>query len=150
MERAESRMDRSTDGQMDRLRELNWPNNRLFNFYPELVKLQQQCQCRILFLILPHNWFYSFFFWERESANISWRQQQENWKEKWKCQSSENGIYIYMFFNHYINLWVFHDISGVQTGETGTTCKKAVFILLFPREIQGIKWKMVISWSEVK
>ena len=28
---------------------------------------------------------------------------------------------------------------------TGTTCKKAVFILLFPREIQGIKWKMVIS-----
>ena len=25
------------------------------------------------------------------------------------------------------------------------TCKKAVFILLFPREIQGIKWKMVIS-----
>ena len=26
-------------------------------------------------------------------------------------------------------------------GETGTTCKKAVFILLFPREIQEIKWK---------
>ena len=25
-------------------------------------------------------------------------------------------------------------------GETGTTCKKAVFILLFPREIQEIKW----------
>ena len=24
-------------------------------------------------------------------------------------------------------------------------CKKAVFMLLFPREIQGIKWKMVIS-----
>ena len=26
-------------------------------------------------------------------------------------------------------------------GETGTTCKKSVFMLLFPREIPGIKWK---------
>ena len=25
-------------------------------------------------------------------------------------------------------------------GESGTTCKKAVFILLFLREIHGIKW----------
>ena len=100
---------------------------------------------------LPHNWFYSFFFWERESANISWRQQQENWKEKWKWQSSEKVVY--MFFNHYINLWVFHDIQGIRhvPGETGTTCKKAVFILLFPREIQGIKWKNgnFLIWSRI-
>ena len=26
-------------------------------------------------------------------------------------------------------------------GETGTTMQKAVFMLLFPREIQGIKWE---------
>ena len=52
-----------------------------------------------------------------------------------------------MFVNHYINLWVFHDIQGFRhvPGETGKTCRKAVFILLFPREIQGIKRKMVIS-----
>ena len=29
-------------------------------------------------------------------------------------------------------------------------CKKAVFMLLFTSEIQGIKWEMVISLSEVK
>ena len=50
---------------------------------------------------------------------------------------------VYMFFNHYINLWVFHDIQGFRhvPGETGTACKTAVFILLFPREIQEIKWE---------
>ena len=59
-------------------------------------------------------------------------------------------IYIYMFFNHYINLWVFHDIQGFRLEKLEQPCKKAVFILLFPREIQGIKWKMAISLSEVK
>ena len=34
-------------------------------------------------------------------------------------------------------------------GETGTTCKKAVFMLLFPREIQGIKWENGNFLSEV-
>ena len=28
-----------------------------------------------------------------------------------------------------------------RPGETGKTCKKADFMLLFPREIQGIKWE---------
>ena len=28
-----------------------------------------------------------------------------------------------------------------ETGETGKPFKKAVFMLLFPREIQGIKWE---------
>ena len=84
--------------------------------HPEVVKLQQQCQMQNTIFDLPHNWFYSFFFGESESANISWRQKQENWKEKWKWQSSEKVVY--MFFNHYINLWVFHDIRSsfrVQT-----------------------------------
>ena len=53
--------------------------------HPEVMKLQQQChRCRILFLIYPPTGSILFFFWERESANISWRQQQENWKEKCK------------------------------------------------------------------
>ena len=50
--------------------------------HPEVVKLQQQCHMHNTILGLPPNWLYSFFFWERESSNISWRQQQENWKEK--------------------------------------------------------------------
>ena len=50
--------------------------------HPEVVKSQQQCHIQNTIFDLPHNWFYSFFFLERESANISWRQQQENWKEK--------------------------------------------------------------------
>ena len=50
--------------------------------YPEVVKLQHQCHMQNTIFDLPPNWFYSFFFWERESANISWRQQHENWKEK--------------------------------------------------------------------
>ena len=30
-------------------------------------------------------------------------------------------------------------------------CKKAVFMLLFPREIQGIKWKNgnFLNWSQI-
>ena len=32
--------------------------------------------------------------------------------------------------------------------KVGKPCKKAVFMLLFPREIQGIKWKMVIFCSD--
>ena len=84
--------------------------------HPEVVKLQQQCHMQNTIFDLPPQLVLFFFFWERESANISWRQQQENWKEKWKWQSSEKVIY--MFFNHYINLWVFHDIRSsfrVQT-----------------------------------
>ena len=110
--------------------------------------------------------------WERESAtilgegechypgrgrvSISWRQQQENWKEKWKWQPSEKVVC--MFFNHYINVCVFHGIRSfrVETwtdgpGETGKTLqKKVVFMLLFPREIQGIKWKIgnFLIWSQ--
>ena len=38
----------------------------------------------------------------------------------------------YMFFNHYINLWVFHDIrsSFRVSGETGTTLQKGCFYVV--------------------
>ena len=95
-----------------------------------------------------------FFFWKRESANISWRQQQENWKEKWKWQSSEKVVY--MFFDQYIDLWVFHDIRSSFRVHTSTrrnwnNLQKAVFILLFPRKIQEIKWKNgnFLIWSQI-
>ena len=43
--------------------------------------------------------------------------------------------------------------SGVRRvpGETGTTLQKTVFMLLFPREIQGIKWKNrnFLIWSQI-
>ena len=50
--------------------------------HSEVVKLQQQCHMQNTIFDLSPNWFYSFFFCEWESANISCRQQQENWKEK--------------------------------------------------------------------
>ena len=52
--------------------------------HPEVVKLQQQCQMQntIFDLRSYPTLVLFFFFWERESANISWRQKQENWKEK--------------------------------------------------------------------
>ena len=51
--------------------------------HPE-VKLQQQCQMQnTIFDLRSYTTTGSIlFFWERESANISWRQKQENWKEK--------------------------------------------------------------------
>ena len=39
--------------------------------HPEVVKLQQQCQMQNTIFDLPQTcWFYSFFFWESENANI--------------------------------------------------------------------------------
>ena len=55
------------------------------NFCHPEVKLQQQCQMQnTIFDLRSYHKTGSilFFFWERESANISWRQKQENWKEK--------------------------------------------------------------------
>ena len=115
-------------------------------------------KCRILFLIYaanPTTDSILFFFWERESTNISWRQKQENWKEKWKWQSCEKVVY--MFFNHYINLWVFHDIRSSFRVQTCTwrnwnnPAKWLIVMLLFPREIQGIKWKNgnFLIWSQI-
>ena len=44
-----------------------------------------------------------------------------------------------MFFNHYINLWV--QGSNMDLEKLEKPCKKVVFMLLVPREIQGIKWE---------
>ena len=56
--------------------------------HPEVVKLQQQCHMQNTIFDLhppppppPPTASIVVYFWERESANISWRQQQENWKE---------------------------------------------------------------------
>ena len=38
--------------------------------HPEVVKLQQQCQMQNTILDLPHNWFYSFFLWQRGKVPI--------------------------------------------------------------------------------
>ena len=52
-----------------------------------------------------------------------------------------------MFFNHYINLWVFHDIRSSFRVQTCTwrnwnnLQKWLIVMLLFLREIQGIKWE---------
>ena len=61
-----------------------------------------------------------------------------------KCSSN-----ITLIFGFFMTLGR-HSESRHGPGETGTTLQKSVFMLLFPREIQGIKWKMVISCSEVK
>ena len=50
--------------------------------YPEAVKLQQQCQMQNTILIYPTTGSILFFSGREKSANISWRQKQENWKEK--------------------------------------------------------------------
>ena len=56
----------------------NWVG---INFcHPEVVKLQQQCYMQNAIFGLPPNGSIGFFL--GESANISRRQQQENWKEK--------------------------------------------------------------------
>ena len=118
--------------------------------HPELVKFQQQCQCRILFLIYPPNGSILFFS-RRESANISWRQQQENWKEKWKWQSSEK-----VFFNHYINLWVFHDIRSsfrVQTciWRNWNNLQKGCFYIVVSQGNSGNKVENgnFLIWSQI-
>ena len=61
--------------------------------HPEVVKLQQKCHMQnTIFDLPPANWFYSLYF-------------------------LEEGVSIYPG-EHYINLWVFHDIRSsfrVQT-----------------------------------
>ena len=54
------------------------------NFCHAEVKLQQQCQMQnTIFDLRSYPTTASILlFWERESANIFWRQKQENWKEK--------------------------------------------------------------------
>ena len=85
--------------------------------HPEVVKLQQQCHMQNTISDLPPNWFYSFFS-GRGRVPISWRQQQKNWKKKWKWQSSKKVVY--MSFNHDINVWVFHGISSSFRVQTWT------------------------------
>ena len=91
-------------------------------------------KCRILFLIyvaIPQLVLF-FFFWERESANISWRQKQENWKEKWKWQSSEKVVcssIITLIFGFFMTLGHHSGFRHVF-GETGTTLQKGCFYVV--------------------
>ena len=109
--------------------------------HPEVVKLQQQCHMQNTIFDLPHTTGSVLFFSGRGRVPIY--PGDSNRRIGRKNENDNPVRVVYMFFNHYINLWVFHDIQGFRhvPGETGTTCKKAVFILLFSREIQGIKWK---------
>ena len=111
--------------------------------HPEVVKLQQQCHMQNTIFDLPHNWFYSFFAGRGRvpiyPGDSNRRRKNENDNGWYICSSI-----ITLIFGFFMTLARHSGFRHVP-GETGTTCKKAVFMLLFPREIQGIKWKMVIS-----
>ena len=55
-----------------------------------------------------------------------------------------------MFFNRYINVCFINGIRSFRVQTWEKPCKKAVFMFLFPREIQGIKWENGNFLSEVK
>ena len=112
--------------------------------HPEVVKLQQQCHtCRILFLIYPTTGSILFFLGEGEcqypgdsNRRIGRKNENDNPVRKWHICSS----IITLIFGFFMTLGRHSGFRHVP-GETGTTCKKTVFMLLFPRKIQEIKWK---------
>ena len=108
-------------------------------------QLQQQCHtCRILFLIYPITGSILFYsgrgrvpiYPGDSNRRIGRKNENDNPVRKWYICSS----IITLIFGFFMTLGRHSGFRHVP-GETGTTCKKAVFILLFPREIQEIKWK---------
>ena len=103
------------------------------------------------FWFTPDNWFYSFFLGEREgqypgdsNRRIGRKNENDNPVRKWYiCSSIITMFGFFMALGH----------SGFRhgPGETGKPCKQAVFMLLFPREIQRIKWKNgnFLIWSQI-
>ena len=70
------------------------------------------------------------------NRRIGRKNENDNPVRKWYICSS----IITLIFGFFMTLGRHSGFRHVP-GEIGTTCKKAVFILLFPREIQEIKWK---------
>ena len=109
--------------------------------HPEVMKLQQQCQCRILFLIYPTTGSILFFsgrgrvpiYPGDRNRRIGRKNENDNPVRKWYICSSIITLIFGFFMTLGCHSWFRH-----VPGETGTTCKKAVLMLLFPREIQGI------------
>ena len=96
-------------------------------------------KCRILFLIYPTTGSI-LFFWERESeresANISWRQENENDNpaRKWYICSS----IITLIFGLVMTLGRHSGFKHVS-GETGTTLQKGCFYVVFSQGNSGHK-----------
>ena len=82
----------------------------------EVVKLQQQCHtCRILFLIYPTTGSILFF---SGRGRVPIYPGDSNRRIGRKNENDNPVRVVYMFFNYYINLLVFHDIRSsfrVQT-----------------------------------
>ena len=70
------------------------------------------------------------------NRRIGRENENDNPVRKWYICSSS----ITLIFEFFMTLCR-HSGFRLVPGETGTTSKKVVFMLLFPREIQGIKWK---------
>ena len=70
------------------------------------------------------------------NRRIGRKNENDNPVRKWYICSS----IVTLIFGFFMTL-SYHSGFRHVTGETGTTLQKAVFMLLFPREIQGIKWE---------
>ena len=111
--------------------------------HPEVVKLQQQCHMQNTIFDLPHNWFYSFFFSGRgrvpiypgdSNRRIGRKNENDNPVRKWYICSSIITL-IFGFF------MTFRGSDMCHLEKLEQPAKRLFLLLLFPREIQGIKWK---------
>ena len=109
--------------------------------HPEVVKLQQQCHMQNAIFGLPLNWFYSFFFWERESSNLSWRQQHN--RRIGRKTENDNPVrkwssIITLMFGVFMTLGRHSGFRHVP-GETGTTLQKGCFYVVVSQRNSGNK-----------
>ena len=111
--------------------------------HPEVVKLQQQCQMQNTIFDLPHNWFYSFFFWERgrvpiypgdRNRRIGRKNENDNLVRKWYICSSS----ITLIFGFFMKLGRHSGFRHVP-GETGTTLQKGCFYVVVSQGNTGNK-----------
>ena len=103
--------------------------------HPEVVKLQQQCQMQNTIFDLPHNWFYSFFFSERErecqyiletNRRIGRKNENDNPVRKWYKWSSITTL-IFGFFLTLGRNSGFSHVPG-ETGNSGNKVGKWQFL----------------------
>ena len=99
--------------------------------------------CKILFLIYPQTTDSIHFFWEKgecqypgdSNRRIGRKNENDNPVRKlYICSPIITSTFA--FFNDILMV-----IQGSDMEKLEKTCKKAVFMLLFPREIKGIKWE---------
>ena len=114
----------------------------------KVVELQQQCHMQNAIFDLhppppspppPPQWFYSLFFWERESANISGDSNRRIGRENEKDNRVRMCFSIITLIFRFFMTLGRHSGFRHGPGETGTTLQNGCFYVVVSQENSGNK-----------